>query len=179
MLARDSSWMTAATSSAGNSGWWDEGALGGRVRLPNQQRTGYAGVERGEFGAVHRGDGEQVTVGGLRRGLDPGWQAVAGHVIREKLVREAGGASHAVEDAPAVGELAGTGAHAPAKVEARNAVLQASADGWRRYSKIERRLSRSRMLARDSSWMTAAARAALSFCSARIFSSTVPSANRR
>ena len=109
MLARDSSWMTAAASAAGSSRWWDEGALGGLVRQRNQQCTGYPGVERGEFRAVFRGEGEQVAIGGLRRGLDPGWQAVAGHVIREKRVREAGGASHAVEDAPAVGELAGVG----------------------------------------------------------------------
>ena len=128
---------------------------------------------------MFRGDGEQVAVGGLRGGLDPSWQAVAGHVIREKRVREAGAASHAVVDAPAVGELAGTGVHAPAKVEVRNTVRQDGSGGRWRYSKIERRLSRSRMLARDSSWMTAAARAALSFCNARIFSSTVPSANRR
>ena len=43
---------------------------------------------------------------------------------------------------------------------------------------VQSRVS-SRMLARDSSCTTAAARAALSFCNARIFSSTVPAARRR
>jgi hypothetical protein len=58
MLARDSSWTTAAARAGGCSRWWDEGALGGRVCLiPVRFRDEIHAI----WGSLLTGDGYELN----------------------------------------------------------------------------------------------------------------------